>query len=479
MREPVVPSPTTIRDWERRISDARVRLTGEMQAVADESPLRREGKELLEELMLAFEELQVAEEELRVQTEELTSSRAMLDAERARYRALFEQAPVAYLVTDKNGVIGDANGAAASLLGIAQRELSGKPLSVFVSSAHRRAFRDRLGGFAPNDLAVAVSLRLRPRGGTTLRIAAIVGAATDRRGAVGTLRWLLIDETARRRRERRVRSMNEMLKARVDERTAELARALEAQEELARAAEVARQAAERASRDKSELIAIVSHELRTPLAAIGGYAELLTLGIRGPLSELQRTDVQRIQEAQSHILRLVDDLVGYSKLETGRFRFDIADVIVRDAIDALVSLVRPQAAAKGVAIEVEPVAADAVVRADDERLRQIILNLLSNAIKFTSRGGHVWLGCAARETEVRIQIRDDGIGIPADKLETIFEPYVQLAPGGPRHEMGWGLGLAISRDLARAMGGDLVANSTSDGTVFTVTLQRSTRIAPT
>src|SRR5436305_14002465 len=101
MREPVVPSPTTIRDWERRISDARLRLTGEMRAVADESPLRREGKALLEELMLAFEELQVAEEELRVQTEELTSSRAMLDAERARYRALFEQAPVAYLVTDK------------------------------------------------------------------------------------------------------------------------------------------------------------------------------------------------------------------------------------------------------------------------------------------------------------------------------------------------------------------------------------------
>jgi len=466
-----------IEDWGRRVSAARARLTSENNPSDDVSPLRRESHVLLDELRIAFEELQVAEEELHVQTEELTSSRVALERERHRYRALFEQAPVPYVITNGQGTIIDLNGAAARFLRVPHETLLRKPLVVFIPARRRQVFRDQLASFAASDTVIGLHLRIRPRGGRTRNINASVGIVRDN-GNVVELRWLLVDETARRRREKRVKMLNAELTRHVDERTAELRRAVELQEQTARAAEIAREAAERANREKTELIAIVSHELRTPLAAIGGYTELLALDLRGELNPAQRADISRIQEAQAHILRLVDDLVGYSKLETGRLRFEIGDVIVRDAISAVVLLIRPQADAKGITLEVASTDTGiAVARADDERLRQIVLNLLSNAVKFTPLGGHVSIIASEDETNVAIRIRDNGIGIPPEKLEVIFEPYVQL--NAPRSSSsGWGLGLAISRELARAMGGDLTASSSpGDGTAFTLTLPRSTRIA--
>ena len=471
-----VPSKPSIDAWGRRISDARARLTSEIRAIDDESPLRREGHVFLDELLLAYEELHLAEEELRVQTEELAASPALLDAERLRYRTLFESAPVAYLVTNEYGVIADANQAAASLLRVPKERLPGKPLVVFISPARRRAFLKQLSAFGTNEVESGLHLRIRPRGGVRRTVGACVGVVWRRDGTVGELRWLMIDETRRLRRERRVRTENEDLTRRVAERTADLMEAVAKQHELARAAESARREAEQASREKSELIAVVSHELRTPLAAIGGYAELLALGTRGPLAEQQRVDVERILQAQSHVLRLVDDLVGYSKLETGRLHLDVGDVLVRDAVTALASLVRPQAALKGIDVVVHESDVEIVARADEERLRQIVLNLLTNAIKFTPRGGHVWLSYSADETDVSIAIRDDGIGIPAEKLDVVFEPYVQLGSSEADQELSSGLGLAISRDLARAMGGELTATSSPAlGTVFTVRLPLSRR----
>jgi len=476
MRDREVPSKPAIDAWGRRVSDARERLTTEIRAIDDVSPLRREGSAFLEELLVAHEELRVAEEELRVQTEELTASRALIDVERLRYRALFENAPVAYLITNEYGIIADANEAAASLLRVPQERLPGKPLVVFISPARRRAFRNLLTGFGKKEVESGLHFRIRPRGSALRNVSATIGVVWGREGTVSELRWLMIDDTKRRRRERRVRTENEELTRRVAERTADLMEAVAKQHELARAAELARREAEQASREKSELIAVVSHELRTPLAAIGGYAELLSLGIRGPLAELQRIDIERILQAQTHILRLLDDLVGYSKLETGRLRLDIGDVLVRDAVSALASLIRPQAALKGIEIAVHDSGSEIVARADEERLRQIVLNLLTNAIKFTPRGGHVAVSYGADETSVHIAIQDDGIGIPAEKLDVVFEPYVQLGSTGVNHELGSGLGLAISRDLARAMGGDLTATSSPEaGTVFTVRLPLSRR----
>ena len=470
-----VPSRAAIDDWGRRISDARARLTSEMRM--DVGPLQHEANIFLDELSQAFEELQVAEEELHVQTEELSSSRTLIEAERLRYRTLFEHAPFAYVVTDREAVIKDANRAASSLLNVASLPLRGKPLIVFVPPSRRRDFRDQLAAFGEKDIISDLHLRLRPRSKSPRTLAASIGILRDSAGNVAELRWLLVDETERRRRERRVRSLNAELKRRVADRTLELTQSMEMQQRLADAAEAARRVAERASREKSKLIAVVSHELRTPLAAIAGYADMLLLGIRGPLTASQQADVQRIQAAQAHILRLVDDLVGYSKLETGQLRFDIGDVVIGDSIASLVSLVRPQAISKEMAISVVNDDMNAVVRADPERLRQIVLNLLSNAIKFTPRGGRVVISASVDDSNVRVRVADNGLGIPQDKLDLVFEPYVRLEPLGATGETGWGLGLAISRELARAMGGDLTASSSANGAIFTLHLARSTRIA--
>ena len=477
-RELDVSSQKVITDWKRRVGDARLRVSSEMRVFDDVSPLQRESQTLLDELTLAFEELQVAEEELKVQTDELTTSRELLEMERAHYRALFELAPVAYLVTDERAVIRHANRAASKLLQVVPHRLSGKPLAVFVHERMKRGFRDRLGNLASSATEFRLRLRLSPRKTKMRRVAATVGIVRDSKGSISELRWLLVDDRARTRQERRSRNLNEALAARVEERTTQLVQAVEMNQELARGAESARRIAEEASRDKTELIATVSHELRTPLAAIGGYAELLLLGVRGELAEAQRTDILRIQEAQWYILRLVDDLVAYSKFETGFLRFDIGDVIVRDTVDRLVAFVRPQAAAKNLCLQVLTASSEVVARADEERMRQIVLNLLSNAIKFTPIGGQVSLSFVADAAEVRVVISDNGIGIPPEKLEAVFEPHVQLVSTNARHESGWGLGLAISRKLARAMGGDLTASSQREGATFTLRLPRSTRIAP-
>jgi len=476
LRNREIPSRSMIDAWGRRISDARARLTSEIHGIDGESPLRREGGPFLDELLLAYQELHVAEEELRVQTEELSVSRELLEGERLRYRGLFESAPVAYLVTTAEGMITDANQAASALLRVPKPHLPGKPLAAFISPTRRRAFRNQLSAFGAHEVESGLHFRIRARNGALRSVGAAVGVVSDRDGRVRELRWLMFDDTKRRRREQRVRTRNEELTRRVAERTIDLMEAVAQQHMLARAAESARREAEQASREKSELIAVVSHELRTPLAAIGGYAELLALGVRGPLNDQQQTDIDRILQAQSHILRLVDDLVGYSKLETGRFRLDVGDVLLRDAISALVSLIRPQAALKGIEVVVHDSDPEIVVRADEERLRQIVLNLLTNAIKFTPPGGHVSVSSSADEKDVHIAIRDDGIGIPAEKLDVVFQPYVQLGSSGVNQELGSGLGLAISRDLARAMGGDLTATSAPDeGAVFTVRLPRSKR----
>ena len=233
----------------------------------------------------------------------------------------------------------------------------------------------------------------------------------------------------------------------------------------------ARADAEAANRAKSEFLAIMSHELRTPLNAIGGYAELMEMGIRGPISEQQREDLGRIQSSQRHLLGLINEVLNYAKLETGAVRFTLEDVPVRDALAEAEGLVAPQARAKGIALRVAACDGGLLVRADAEKLRQVLVNLLSNAVKFTDRGGRIELSCAAGDSRVRIHVRDTGIGIVPDKIEAVFEPFVQVRADLTRTAEGTGLGLAISRDLARGMGGDLVAESTPGaGSTFTVVL---------
>jgi len=221
----------------------------------------------------------------------------------------------------------------------------------------------------------------------------------------------------------------------------------------------ARADAEAANRTKGEFLAVMSHELRTPLNAIGGYVELLEMGIHGPVTPQQRDALARIQHSQRHLLGLINQVLNYTRVETGTVTYDITDVLVGEALASAEALVVPQVRTRGLSYVIGRCDPTLVVRADPEKLRQILLNLLTNAIKFTDAGGEIGVSCEAHDTTILISVRDTGIGIQAEKLATVFEPFVQVDARFTRTREGVGLGLAISRDLARGMGGDLTAES--------------------
>jgi PAS domain S-box-containing protein len=240
---------------------------------------------------------------------------------------------------------------------------------------------------------------------------------------------------------------------------------------LRREAEEARARAEEASHAKSLFLATMSHELRTPLNAIGGYVQLMEMGIRGPVTPEQREDLGRIDRSQRHLLGLINDVLDFSKIEAGGASYVVEPVMLDVVLEEVRGLVLPQVIDKQLSYADGPARCGAVAMADRERLEQVLLNLLSNSIKFTPPGGRIEVTCDQRDGVVAIHVHDTGIGIPADKLEFIFQPFAQVSAGFTRTAGGTGLGLAISRDLARGMGGDLVVESTfGAGSTFSVTL---------
>jgi PAS domain S-box-containing protein len=240
--------------------------------------------------------------------------------------------------------------------------------------------------------------------------------------------------------------------------------------------------AEAASRAKSEFLAAMSHELRTPLNAIAGYTQLLDMGVHGPVTAAQREALERVRRSQQHLLALINDVLNFAKLEAGRVEYDITTVDLLEVVNGIRPIIEPQLDAKALAFDVR-LASGRLALADRDKLQQILLNLLSNSVKFTGAGGRIAIdspaaahvpGAEPTEDVVYLRVTDTGIGIPREKQQLIFEPFVQVNRALTSPTEGTGLGLAISRDLARGMGGDLrVRSEDGQGAAFTISLPRA------
>ena len=390
----------------------------------------------------------------------------------------------AIFVLDATGHVVSWNPGAQRIKGYDASEIIGRHFSVFYPTEDQ--------GKPPHELEVASAVgrfedegwRLRKDGTrfwanviiTTLRApdGELVGFAkvtrdlteriTAQRQAIADARRLAAEEALRSAAEIRAHELSWLLE-----------RLREQAEELARQ----RAEADAANRTKSEFLAAMSHELRTPLNAIAGYVELLLLGVRGTLTDAQRADLARIQRSQQYLLSLINDILNFSRLEAGHVTYSIEPVSIATVLDNVVAMIAPQTTAKALDFRRAECAADVMAQADASKVEQILLNLLSNAVKFTPEYGRVMLACAVDDTAVLLRVSDTGPGIPLERQAEIFEPFVQLDRSLQSPRDGAGLGLAISRDLARGMGGELtLVSEVGAGSTFTLSLPRADAGAP-
>lgn len=268
---------------------------------------------------------------------------------------------------------------------------------------------------------------------------------------------------------------SQALQEELEQTNEDLARALSDAQRAKHAAEKARAQAEEANAAKSQFLATMSHELRTPLNAIAGYVDLLSIGVRGPVTPEQEIDLGRIKRSQQTLLRLIDDVLSFAKLESGRTVYDFENVALSELLGSLETFIAPRLNQKGLSYELHLCEANVTAVIDRAKVEQILLNLLSNAVKFTDSGG-IEVSCHADDETVRVAVRDTGRGIDSRSLESIFEPFVQGERSLTHSVEGTGLGLAISRQLARGMSGDVLAESTpGEGSTFTLALPRGRR----
>lgn len=404
----------------------------------------------------------------------------------ALYRALARIAPDPVIAIDAANTILWINAATETTFGYGSDDLIGRSLLTIIPERLRARHAAGMARYvATGERRIPwerVRVPVLARSGDEMPVEVTFAELAPSEGGERTFVGFLRDVTERVTSERALRDAYTQLEEQATElelQATELEAANDAlhrtNDELAertRVAEESRAEAESANRAKAEFLTTMSHELRTPLNAVSGYADLLVLGVRGPLTPAQHEDVERIRRSAQYLMGLINDVLNFAKLEAGAVSLDLQPIRIGQVLETLDELIRPQVEVKSLRLVQESRGCDAVVRVDPEKVRQILLNLLANAVKFTQEGGEITLRCEAAPDEVRIEVQDTGRGIPAAELPRIFDPFVQVdreLTVGSQH--GVGLGLAISRDLARAMGGELTVRSeVGKGTTFALRL---------
>ena len=255
-------------------------------------------------------------------------------------------------------------------------------------------------------------------------------------------------------RTRQLRKVNQDMEQRIARRTAELAAAVEKARE--------------ADRIKSSFLATMSHELRTPLNSIIGFTGIMLQGLAGPLNPEQHKQMSMVQGSARHLLALINDVLDISKIEAGQLTISATSFYLTASIEKMVKLVSPLAEKKGLDLKMDVARDIGTVTTDQRRLEQIILNLLNNAVKFTEKG-HVTVLCHAENGRYCLSVSDSGIGIQAEQLKNIFQPFHQIDTGLARKYEGTGLGLSICKKLVEMMGGDIAVESRwGQGSTFTI-----------
>jgi PAS domain S-box-containing protein len=410
-----------------------------------------------------------------------------IQAMAVQYQHLFERNPFPMWVYDPEDLrVLAANDRTLEVYGYTREEIEGSDVRALYdpSEGARVAELARLGEQAPRFAGV---WKQRARDGRRIE-AEVVGHWIDFDGRRARL-VMSIDITERLRAQRGLEEYRAGLERRVAERTAALSAANDRlrgeAEERERAEEelrLAKERAERASEAKSVYLANTTHEIRTPLTSILGYADLLME--EGLEAGQRRRYVEVVQQNAGHLLKLVDDLLDLTRAEMGKMMLTVETESPREVASQAMELVRPKAAERGLELVLE-IARDTpeLIRTDGVRLRQVLLNLLSNAIKFTPSGrvlltverggggaGRLGQGGEAGE-RVRFKITDTGIGISGEHRGRIFEPFFQVDQGPSRRYRGFGLGLAISRELVERLGGSIgVRSAPGAGSTFSVEL---------
>lgn len=401
------------------------------------------------------------------------------------YRVLAESAPDAIVTIDESSVVLSTNPAGERLFGYSADEVVGSPLVRFMPARYQALHQAGVSRYLATGVRhitwKGIQLPILTKDGREIPVEISFGEfmSDGRRIFSGILR----DVSERLNAEATLAANAEELQSQALELEHQIEEAQTISEELEQtnqelheaiaALEIARREAEGANAAKTEFLRNVSHELRQPLNAIGGLLQLWELGLRGEFSEQQTDDIERIKRNQQQLSSLIEDLLSFARLEAGKLEVKQVRVLVNSVLDGLTSAISLDLEARGLTYNRQLADPSLSVIGDADRLHQVLVNLVTNAMKATASGGSIDVWCSSTGATVQIHVQDTGLGIPADKLEAIFNPFVQVGRALNQPREGAGLGLAISRGLAEAMGGTLTATSiVGEGSTFVVSLRQ-------